>query len=202
MKSDVRGLQSGRSIERVWESAMTAPLFVFPSEDPYDYFMSEFDFPVFQLLAEDPDHAGDVEFQIVPDVGGGTRFYITPDYNELSFIADPDFEAPADGDGDNIYQIMVRAEDVAHERTFHTIYVHVADDPVDNPNSPPEFVSDQYVQIDENLENAVYLADAPDPDGDTVTYEIIAGADKDLLSIDPTTGEVFFNDSADFEHPL
>src|SRR5262249_17284904 len=165
--------------------------FLFPSADPYDYYMSEFDFPVlFQLLAEDPDHTA-VEFQI-EDGGDGALFYLTPDYNELSFIADPDFEAPADSDSDNIYEVVVRAEDRNHEKAYQTIYIHVQDDPLDNPNSPPEFVSEPYVQIDENPQDVVYVADAPDPDGDTVTYAITGGADKDLLSINPSTGEVYF----------
>ena len=112
----------------------------------------------------------------------------------------PTLKHPSDLDQDNVYEVMVRAEDRDSEEDYRTIYVHVQD--VDEgDNNPPEFVSAGFVEVAENPEVAVYIAEAQDPDGDTVTYEITGGADQHLFSIDPETGEVYFNDVLDFENP-
>src|SRR5262245_33356680 len=105
---------------------MSVPVFLSPSADPTDVDIFEFDVYVFQLDAFDPDETP-VQFQVVEDWGDGSLFYITPDYNELAFITDPDFEAPSDVEGDNVYEVMVRAEDQQNEKAFRTIYVHVQD---------------------------------------------------------------------------
>ena len=42
---------------------------------------------------------------------------------------------------------------------------------------------------------------ATDDDGDTLTYMISGGADATLFSLDPSTGELVFNASPDFEEP-
>ena len=178
---------------------MSLPIFINPFEDPSDIDFFEFDVYVLMLEAFDPEGT-EIQFQIVEEFGDGALFYLTPDYNELAFITDPDFEAPSDLDQDNVYEVMVRAEDRDSEEDYRTIYIHVQD--VDEgDNNPPEFVSASFVEVAENPEVAVYIAEAQDPDGDTVTYEITGGADQHLFSIDPETGEVYFNDVLDFENP-
>ena len=178
---------------------MSLPIFINPFEDLSDIDFFEFDVYVLMLEAFDPEGT-EIQFQIVEEFGDGALFYLTPDYNELAFITDPDFEAPSDLDQDNVYEVMVRAEDRDSEEDYRTIYIHVQD--VDEgDNNPPEFVSAGFVEVAENPEVAVYIAEAQDPDGDTVTYEITGGADQHLFSIDPETGEVYFNDVLDFENP-
>ena len=71
---------------------MSLPIFISPFEDPSDIDFFEFDVYVLQLDAFDPEGT-EVQFQIVEEFGDGALFYLTPDYNELAFIADPDFEA-------------------------------------------------------------------------------------------------------------
>ena len=178
---------------------MSLPIFTNPFEDLSDIDFFEFDVYVLMLEAFDPEGT-EIQFQIVEEFGDGALFYLTPDYNELAFITDPDFEAPSDLDQDNVYEVMVRAEDRDSEEDYRTIYVHVQDVDEGN-NNPPEFVSAGFVEVAENPEVAVYIAEAQDPDGDTVTYEITGGADQYLFSIDPETGEVYFNDVLDYENP-
>ena len=180
---------------------MSLPIFTNPSEDFADFDFFEFDVYVLMLEAFDPDpEATQIQFQIVEEFGDGALFYLTPDYNELAFITDPDFEDPSDLDHNNVYEVMVRAEDRDSEEDYRTIFIHVQD--VDEgDNNPPEFVSASFVEVAENPEVAVYIAEAQDPDGDTVTYEITGGADQYLFSIDPETGEVYFNDVLDYENP-
>ena len=72
---------------------MSLPIFTSPSEDLTDIDFFEFDVYVLMLEAFDPEGT-EIQFQVVEEFGDGALFYITPDYNELAFIADPDFEAP------------------------------------------------------------------------------------------------------------
>ena len=158
---------------------MSLPIFINPFEDLSDIDFFEFDVYVLMLEAYDPEGT-EIQFQIVEEFGHGALFYITPDYNELAFITDPDFEAPSDLDQDNVYEVMVRAEDRDSEEDYRTIYVDVLDVDEGN-NNPPEFVSASFVEVAENPEVAVYIAEAQDPDGDPVTYEITGGADQYLF---------------------
>ena len=68
-------------------------------------------------------------------------------------------------------------------------------------NTAPVISSPTAVGVIENSVGAVYTATATDPDaGTTLTYSL-SGADAALFDIDPTTGEVFFKQSPDFETP-
>ncbi|PSK80470.1 Calx-beta domain-containing protein [Limimaricola soesokkakensis] len=67
-------------------------------------------------------------------------------------------------------------------------------------NAQPQFES---AAAQEVLENTVIAGDvdANDPEGETVSYAIVGGADMDKLSIDPDTGVLSFVTAADFEAP-
>ncbi len=54
--------------------------------------------------------------------------------------------------------------------------------------------------VDENQSFVIDLA-ADDADGDTLTYEIVGGADASAFTIDPATGELTFTASPDYEAP-
>ena len=54
------------------------------------------------------------------------RFTINPVTGRLTFLAAPDFEAPADSDGDNVYQVIVSASDGSFTDT-QTLSVTVDD---------------------------------------------------------------------------
>ena len=55
------------------------------------------------------------------------RFTIDPDTGEVRFRAAPDFEAPGDADGDNVYDIIVTAFDGLN-RTDHNVAITVTDE--------------------------------------------------------------------------
>lgn len=70
-------------------------------------------------------------------------------------------------------------------------------------NTPPTFTnvpSDGIICIDENTTFVIDL-NSSDADGDSVTYEIVGGADAHLFEIDAHTGELTFKDAPDYENP-
>src|SRR5215510_392545 len=158
------------------------------------------------LDVTDPDHPGafvpDSAFAITgPDAD---QFYVVD--TQLIFVYEPDYENPIDQGADNTYEISVRVTDGDGDFTDKDIVITITDDPNDNNvgGEPPQFVSDPFAMVPENTGDVVYTAqvDNSDPgNAEDVTFAIVDGPDAGLFSIDPVTGDVFFNDSPDFEHP-
>ncbi|MGY6215846.1 peroxidase family protein [Methylolobus aquaticus] len=123
----------------------------------------------------------------------------TPFENGLSFITAPDFELPADADGDGVYEVTVEVSDGALTDT-QTLSVTVLDVAVEN--SAPTFTSDPAPALDENT-TFVTTVTAVDTDvpAQTLSYAIAGGADAGLFQIDATTGDLSFIDAPDFETP-
>ncbi len=63
---------------------------------------------IYTATASDPD--GDTPTFSIAAGADGAAFQITP-AGALSFRSPPDFEAPVDGDGDNVYQVTIAASD-------------------------------------------------------------------------------------------
>jgi hypothetical protein len=63
---------------------------------------------VLTLAADDPE-GSNVEFRLV-EGADAELFQITGD-DQLVFVAPPDFENPGDADGNNVYRVLVRADD-------------------------------------------------------------------------------------------
>ena len=116
----------------------------------------------------------------------------------LTFVAAPDFEAPADAGGDNVYSVTVSASDGSHAAT-QDIAIMVAD-----LNEAPRITSGNggsaTVSVAEN-EATVTTVTAVDPEGLPLTFAISGGADAARFAIDPETGALSFLDGADFEAP-
>lgn len=74
--------------------------------------------------ASDPN--GDAVSFSISGGADAARFAIDPASGALSFIAPPDFEAPDDTDGDNVYVVEIRASDGALSDT-QTVAVTVTD---------------------------------------------------------------------------
>ena len=121
-------------------------------------------------------------------------FTINADTGEVSFIAAPDFEAPGDDGGDNVYGITVTASDGTNSTT-HNVAIRVTNE---NENIPV-FTSPAAVSAREN-QVAAYEAAATDADGDPLVYSL-SGTDAALFRIGSTTGEVRFRVAPDFERP-
>lgn len=114
----------------------------------------------------------------------------------LSFIAAPDFDTPSDANADNVFDVIVTANDGANT-TAQTIAVTLTNI---NDNSPV-FTSSAVIAFDENGTVSPFSVAATDGDGDTLTYSISGGADAAQFTIDSATGAVSFVNSPDFEAP-
>jgi len=126
-------------------------------------------------------------------------FTIDAQTGELSFTAAPDYEAPADMWGDNIYFVQVTASDGTRSDS-QDIAVYVDDD----AGEPQGFAitsdgggADAELHVPENSTavTVVTVSGAAGP----VTYEIVGGYDSNLFTIDPETGALSFAFPIDFE---
>ncbi|WIY68811.1 cadherin domain-containing protein [Aquidulcibacter paucihalophilus] len=151
------------------------------------------------ITAFDPDAGANLTYTIVGGADAGL-FGISV-AGVLSLINPPDFEAPADQNGDNVYQVVVQVSDGTLTDT-QTINLTVT-----NANEAPVITSDGggtngTVSVAEGS-RSVTTVSAIDPDaGATLTYAIVGGADAALFSINPATGAVGFITPPDFENPL
>ena len=146
------------------------------------------------------------------DAEGDTLIYsLTGGTDQLQFIVDttsgllmfanvPDFEAPADANMDNSYQVQVSANDGVHTvNLLMTVDVANLDDtPVGNA---PVITSASAISIEENNATALTVA-ASDSDGDSITYSLIGGIDQAQFAINSMTGVLIFNTLPDFEAPV
>ena len=122
-------------------------------------------------------------------------FNIDSSTGVVTFKVAPDFEAPADAGGDNVYDFTVTASDGTNS-TDRSVAVTVTDG---NENAPV-FTSSATASVAENG-TAAYTAAATDIDLDPITYSIAGGSDAALFTINASTGEVTFVTAPDHEAP-
>ncbi len=130
-------------------------------------------------------------------ISGGAdaaKFAIDAATGALSFIAAPNFEAPGDAGGDNVYDVIVQASAGA---AIDTQAIAVT---VTNVNEAPAIASGSSFSISEN-QLAVTTVAASDPDGTAPSFSITGGADAALFAIDAATGALSFISAPDFEAP-
>ena len=133
---------------------------------------------VMTVTATDADlPAQTVTFSIV---GGAdqAKFWITSG-GVLSFNSAPNFEAPTDANGDNVYVVTVQASDGNGGTATQTINVTVT--PVNDNN--PVFTSPNTANVAENT-TAVMTVTATDADlpAQTVTFSIVGAPIKPAMS--------------------
>ena len=151
---------------------------------------------VMTVTASDADQPPQtVNFSIV---GGADqdKFAITAG-GSLTFYPPPNFEAPVDDDGDNVYIVAVQVNDGNGGIATQTIAVTVT--PI-NDNTPV-FSSADLVDVPENTTNVLTVT-ATDADlpPQTVTYSLVGGSDQSRFNI--TSGGVLsFKSPPDFEAP-
>ena len=75
------------------------------------------------VTATDPDAGQTLTYAILGTDAG--LFTIDPDTGVLTFNAPPDFEAPADAGGDNVYDLIVQASDNQGETGMQELTVTV-----------------------------------------------------------------------------
>ncbi|MEA3008688.1 MAG: hypothetical protein QOJ91_380 [Sphingomonadales bacterium] len=150
-----------------------------------------------RVTAFDPDGTAP-SFQIV---GGAdaARFTIDAQSGVLTFVSAPDYEAPGDSNGDNVYRVSVAASDGEFSaRQDLSIVVGNVNEGVDITSGGGG--SSASLTMAENA-TAVTVVAARDADGDRVTYAIAGGADAARFTIDAATGALAFVSAPDFEAP-
>ena len=125
----------------------------------------------------------------------------TPTTGALAFVAAPNFEAPTDAGGNNVYDVQVRASDGSLTDT-QNIAVTVTNQ---NETAAPTITSNgggasASVSIQENT-TAVTTVVATDADFASLTYSISGGADAAKFTINATTGALAFVAAPNFEAP-
>ena len=153
------------------------------------------------VQASDADGSTTLSYSIV---GGADAalFQIDDVTGALSFKSAPDYEAPADSNGDNVYDLDVLVSESNHNLSdLQSLTVAVTD-----VNEAPLIQTDgggatAFVEIAENGTD-VTTVQATDPDiGASLSYSIVGGADAFIFQIDGTTGVLSFKEAPDFEAP-
>ncbi len=137
--------------------------------------------------------------------GGGSdngAFTVDEDTGVLTFTVAPDFEAPADDDTDNVYEVQVTVTDSGGLTDVQDITVTVTD-----VNEVPTITSDAAVDAAEN-QTAVIDVDSTDLDGETenggglvysLTTAAAGGVDNVSFLLNTATGVLTFAAAPDFD---
>ncbi|MEO6359590.1 MAG: cadherin domain-containing protein [Sphingomicrobium sp.] len=132
-------------------------------------------------------------------ISGGadaSSFQIDTGTGELRFVYGADYEAPADADGDNVYEVTVSASD-GRAQDVQALSVRIA-----NVNERPIMSGGTSLPLTlaENVTTVATIA-VTDPDGDALTFAIDGGSDAALFTVDAQTGVLSFITAPDFENP-
>ena len=148
---------------------------------------------VYTAAATDQDAGTTLTYSITG--ADAALFNINATTGAVSFKSSPNYEAPTDAGGNNVYDVTVGASDGVNITT-QAVTISVT-----NVNEAPTVTSAATASFAENATGTVYTAAATDPDaGTTLTYSI-SGADASLFDINGTTGTVTFKSSPNYEAP-
>ncbi len=149
---------------------------------------------VYQAAGTDPDAGTTLSWTL----GGADAalFDINSTTGAVTFKAAPDFEAPGDAGGDNVYDITVTASDGTLSSAAEAVAITVT-----GVNEAPSVTSASTASFAENASGTVYQAAGSDPDAGTTLSWTLGGADAALFDINSTTGAVTFKAAPDFETP-
>ena len=154
------------------------------------------DLPGATYTATDPEGGSVTRWNLGGSDGGD---FTISGAGVLTFRNLPDYERPADGNKDNVYELQVRPYDGRYYGSFD-VTVTVSD-----VNEPPTIIttssSATALQQRENQTSRLYTYRATDPEGSTVTWSV-GGADERFFAIDDR-GQFSFSESSspDFEQP-
>ena len=112
----------------------------------------------------------------------------------LTFKNVPDFDSPADADGDNVYTVRVRAEDATKTGRLDVTVT------VTNVNEPPTVNGNPQLDVFENDEGFSESYSAIDPEGLNITRWSTSGRDGGDFVINEQ-GDLRFRNIPDFERP-
>jgi len=151
------------------------------------------------VVGHDTDYGQTLSYSLA---GGAdaAAFAIDGASGAMSFVAAPDFEAPADANKDNVYEVVVKVSDGAGGSDSQAIGVTVT-----NVDAALTITSGAAGTVAENAPatTVVYGAAAKDSGENSGrrTYSLASGGDSKLFDIDAGTGQVTFKAPADFEKP-
>ncbi|HEU0246267.1 MAG TPA: cadherin domain-containing protein [Gaiellaceae bacterium] len=137
-------------------------------------------------------------------ISGGAdaaRFAIVPETGVLTFAVAPNFEAPTDVGGDNVYNVTVLVSDGNGGSDSQAIAVTVTNVNEFTPVITSDGGGDSAAVSRPENQTAVTDVDATDGDGQTITYSISGGPDAARFSIVPATGVLTFATAPNFEAP-
>ncbi|MDZ4254442.1 MAG: cadherin domain-containing protein, partial [Sulfuritalea sp.] len=132
-------------------------------------------------------------------ISGGAdaaSFNINATTGAVTFVAAPNFEAPTDTGGDNVYDLTLTATDTAGNTTVGALAVAIT---VTNVNEAPTLTSGATANFAENATGTVYTVTATDPDAATTFTYALGGTDAARFAIDANTGVVTFATAPNFE---
>ena len=129
--------------------------------------------------------------------GGTDSSLFSISASTLSFISAPDFETPADANGNNVYEIVVTASDSNGNSVTQSMLITVTD-VADTVDPTPSFTSSATRSISENATTVGTLS-ATSPVGAALSYTVTGGADSARFSISGDT--LSFSSAPDFEVP-
>lgn len=137
-------------------------------------------------------------------VGGADRalFAIDADSGELRFASAPDYEAPADANADNVYEIVVQVSDGALADT-QALSVSVAPANEYAPVITSHAGSPVTLSVVENtMAVATFAASDADLPAPSLAWSVSGGADALRFTIDAASGVLAFVAPPDYETPL
>ena len=120
-------------------------------------------------------------------------FDIDADTGVVTFKEAPDFEAAADSDTNNVYEIEVTVEDssdpvMSASQLIAVTVLDVAEGPIIISSAPT-------VEVEENQISAIDVESS----GTGLSFSLSGGVDAALFDIDADTGVVTFKEAPDFE---
>jgi T1SS-143 domain-containing protein len=148
---------------------------------------------VYQTVASDVDPGATLTYSLT---GADASLFTISSTGAVTFKTSPNFEAPADAGGNNVYDIIVNVTDGVSPAVTKAVAISVT-----NVNEAPVITSGATGSQAENtaISNVVYQTVASDPEGVALTYTL-TGADANLFNIS-ATGAVTFKVSPNFEVP-
>ena len=114
---------------------------------------------------------------------------------ELSFSSSPDYDEPGDADGDNVYNVRVRATEGSKVGRFNVVVT------VTNVDEAPVIDGSASVDFAENGSGAVGRYSATDPEGLAVFWRALSGPDAAQFVL-LGNGDLSFLTPPDYEDPV
>ncbi len=127
-------------------------------------------------------------------------FSIDATTGALNFVTAPNFEAPNDAGGNNVYDVVVRVSDgtLTDTQALAATVINQNEAPVITSNGGGAVAA---VTVSENATAVTRVTSSDGDAGATRTFSISGGADAALFRINATTGVLSFVAAPNFEAP-